>query len=66
MNLKNLDFSILVTENLREFTTSLSDIKYAHEKIMELRNLVWEDESTANFCMKFKELGLTFRKKNDK
>lgn len=58
-----MNLSLLVKGNPRDFSESISEIKHAHDEIMNIRQLIWEEEATSNLKIKFEKLGLDFDNK---
>ena len=63
MSLQNIDFSLLINGNHRDFADNLDKVNDAHNIVNEIRQLIWEGESTLNLKIRFEELGLTFDNK---
>lgn len=63
MSLQNIDFSLLINGNPRDFADNLDKVNDAHDMVNEIRQLIWQGESTLNLRIKFEELGLTFDNK---
>lgn len=58
-----MDLSLLMKKNFRDFAENMSDIGYAHDEIVNIRQLIWEEEATLNLRIKFEELGIEFNNK---
>ena len=63
MDLKNKNFSLLINGNPRDFADNLDKVNEAHDIVNEIRQLIWQGESTLNLKIRFEELGLTFDNK---
>lgn len=63
MGLQNINLSLLINGNLRDFADNLDKVNKAHEIVNEIRQLIWQGESTLNLKIKFEKLGLTFDNK---
>ena len=63
MDLKNKNFSLLINGNPRDFADNLDEVNEAHDIVNEIRQLIWQGESTLNLKIRFEELGLTFDNK---
>ena len=60
MSTQNMNFSLLMNGNLRDFADKLDKVNDAHDRINDIRQLIWQGESTLNLKIKFEELGLVF------
>lgn len=58
-----MDLSLLMQKNFREFSEDMFEIRYAHDEIMNIRQLIWDGEATLNLRIKFEKLGLEFNNK---
>lgn len=58
-----MDLSLLMKGNPRDFTENISEIKKAHDEIMKIRQLIFEEESSMNLRIQFQKLGLDFDNK---
>ena len=63
MSLQNIDFSLLINGNPRDFADNIDKVNQSHDIVNEIRQLIWQGESALNLKIKFEELGLTFNNK---
>lgn len=64
MNIENVNLSVFMNGSRSDFPKEMSGINAAHEKVKELRQLIYENEATLNLKILFKQLGIEFDNTN--